>query len=55
MMGTLLIKAPSYKMVQENSKHGVESYWYSIEHKSKKSVCHLLFFNKPVPYSDPGR
>ena len=42
MLGTFLIKASSYKMVQENSRHGADSYWYSIDHTSRKSLCHIL-------------
>ena len=30
-------------MVQDNARHGADSYWYSLEHQSKKSVFNLLF------------
>ena len=30
-------------MVQDNARHGAVSYWYSLEHESKKSVFNLLF------------
>ena len=54
LLGVFFIKASGYKMVEENSKHA-PSYWYSIEHKTRKSAYHLLFMtNKPDLIEDPG-
>ena len=57
MLGVFFIKASAYKIVQENSKHGKDSYFYSIEHKSQKSMGHasLLTNEKPHDDFDPGK
>ena len=58
MLGVFFIKASAYKMVEENSKHGKESYFYSLEHKSQKSMCHASMLkpgSKPHDDFEPGR
>ena len=57
MLGVFFIKASAYKMVEENSKHGKESYFYSLEHKSQKSMCHASMLkpgSKPHDDFEPG-
>ena len=54
----LLLKAPTYKMVEENSKLA-QSYFYSLESgaQGKKSFYNVMFIgteHKPF-YSDLGR
>ena len=48
------IKASGYKMVEDNSYHGADSYWYSIEHAARKSVFHMLFPTNKPPDTIPG-
>ena len=57
ILGVFFIKASAYKVVEENSKHGKDSYFYSIEHKSQKSFCHasMLKGGKPHDDFDPGK
>ena len=58
MLGVFFIKASAYKIVEDNSKHGKESYFYSIEHKSQKSACHAAMLKppgKPHDDFDPGK
>jgi hypothetical protein len=55
LLGVFFIKASGYKMVEENSKYN-DSFWYSVEHKTRKSAYHLLFMsNKPELIEDPGK
>ena len=57
MLGAFFIKASAYKMVEENSKHGKDSYFYSLEHKSQKSFCHASMIQGGTPHDDfqPGK
>ena len=57
MLGVFFIKASAYKIVEENSKHGKDSYFYSIEHKSNKSLCHAAMLKEGKPHDDfaPGK
>ena len=57
MLGVFFIKASAYKIVQENSKHGKDSYFYSIEHKSQKSMGHASMVRSGKPHDDfdPGK
>lgn len=57
MLGVFFIKAAAYKIVEENSKHGKESYFYSIEHKSQKSFGHASALQSGYPHEDfdPGK
>jgi hypothetical protein len=57
MLGVFFIKASAYKVVEENSKHGKDSYFYSIEHKSQKSACHASMAKGGKPHDDfePGK
>ena len=57
MLGVFFIKASAYKMVEENSKHGKDSYFYSLEHKSQKSFCHASMIQGGKPHDDfqPGK
>lgn len=49
MLGALYLKASAYEFVQLNSKYE-NSYWYSLEQKSRKSFAHLSYGNlKPLP------
>ena len=41
-------------MVEDNSYHGANSYWYSIEHAARKSVFHMLFPTNKPPDTIPG-
>ena len=51
-MSTFFIKASSYNMVEQNSRHA-DSFWYSVEHAaSKLSVFHLLFNAERPPFMD---
>jgi hypothetical protein len=55
-LGVFFIKASGYKMVEDNTLHGADSYWYSLEHASNKSMFHVLFptaTSKP-PNTDAG-
>jgi len=56
MLGVFFIKASAYKMVEENSKHGKDSYFYSFERKSQKSFCHASMIQGGKPHDDfqPG-
>ena len=41
----LIIKAPTYKLVEENARRGGDSYFYSLEagSQSKKSLYNTMF------------
>ena len=56
LLGVFFLKASSYEFVQKNSINGTDSYWYSMEQKSKKSFCYPSNgFFKPTPFGkDPG-
>ena len=41
-------------MVQDNARHGADSYWYSLEHQSKKSVFNLLFLTDRPADTEAG-
>ena len=41
-------------MVEDNSRHGADSYWYSIEHASRKSMFYTLFLNSIPPNTEAG-
>ena len=41
-------------MVEDNSRHGANSYWYSIEHASRKSMFYTLFLNSIPPNTEAG-
>ena len=42
MGGTLVIKAPTYKLVEENSKFS-NSYFYALDQESRKSLYYPMF------------
>ena len=54
-LGVFFIKASGYRMVQDNARHGAVSYWYSLEHESKKSVFNLLFLNDRPADTEGGK
>ena len=44
-----MLKAPGYQMVQENSKYN-DSYFYQIDHASRKSFFNIFTLGSGVPY-----
>ena len=54
-LGVFFIKASGYRMVQDNARHGAVSYWYSLEHESKKSVFNLLFLTERPADTEGGK
>ena len=44
-----MLKAPGYQMVQENSKYNA-SYFYQIDHASRKSFFNIFTLGSGVPY-----
>ena len=44
-----MLKAPGYQMVQENSKYN-ESYFYQIDHASRKSLFNVFQLGYQAPY-----
>ena len=47
--GAFMLKAPGYQMVQENSKYN-DSYFYQIDHASRKSFFNIFTLGSGVPY-----
>ena len=47
--GAFMLKAPGYQMVQENSKYD-DSYFYQIDHASRKSFFNIFTLGSGVPY-----
>ena len=49
-----MLKAPGYQMVEENSKYA-HSYFYQIDHASKKSFFNILQLGFQAPHMrQPG-
>ena len=54
MLSVEFLKASSYEMTILNSKK-MDSYFYSLEHESTKSMYHAMYFNDKPPYiKEPG-
>ena len=54
MLSVSYLKASSYEMTILNSEK-MPSYFYSLEHVSRKSFYHALYFNNEPPHIDnPG-
>jgi hypothetical protein len=51
--GAFMLKAPAYQMVEENSKRS-DSFFYSIEHESRKSIFNAYNLLAQVPYMKEG-
>ena len=55
ILSTFFLKASSYEMTVENSKKK-DSYFYSLEHASRKSMYYAMYSSDLPPYlEDPGR
>ena len=54
MLSVEFLKASSYEMTVLNSKK-MDSYFYSLEHESTKSLYHAMYFADKPPFIDePG-
>ncbi len=48
--GAFFIKASAYHMIEENSKHA-RSFYYSVDHASRKSLYYVLNMRDKPPYT----
>ena len=59
MMSVFVIKASGYDFLKKHSQHGSpDSFWYSMEQKSKKSTCYVtngIMSELPFGNQDPGK